>query len=153
MPGPAPKPAEARRNRNATTASGFKRLPHEGYTGPIPEWPLSMLAKDDEHTLWLKLWRLPQAIMWTRMHCEDMVALYVRAIVEAQGDPANTKLLAEVRQLDSKIGLSPKALLDLRWEIDDAPDEADDDVPANGNVTHIRTFVPANGSAKIGGTS
>lgn len=140
MPGPAPKANDARRRTNALTAPGFRRLPFEGRSGPIPQWPLSLLASEDEHNLWLKLWRLPQAVMWERLHCEDIVALYVRAIVEAQRDPSNTKLMAEVRQLDSKVGLSPKAMLDLRWEVEDEP-EAEEQPMAN--VTRIRSFVPA----------
>jgi hypothetical protein len=47
------------------------------------------------------------------------------------------KLGNEVRQLDSKLGLSPRAMLDLRWEVGQ-PEEVPEAV---SNGAH-RPFVP-----------
>jgi len=63
----------------------------------------------------------------------------VRTFISASsGD--NPKLLAEVRQLDNKIGHSAKAMRDLRWEIDEPVVDEPDPEP-NGNGAS-RTYVP-----------
>jgi len=142
--GPLPKASNAKRRPNATPAHGFKHLPAEGRSGPTPSWPLTTFASDDEDAMWIRLWKLPQAIEWERMHCEDIVALYVRAFVRAS-DADNYKLLAEVRQLDSKIGISPRAMMDLRWETDEQPEvEVEEDVPsANGHAPFVPSATPS----------
>lgn len=145
MPGPPPKDPNARRRRNPTP--GFKLLPHEGRSGPAPEWPLPNPDLDELRT-WDKLWRLPQAVEWERMRCEDVVALYVRAFVVAAAGGVDPKLLAEVRQLDAKIGLSPKAMKDLRWETDQ-PEPEEESVGASAvdasqlPAERPRTYVPS----------
>jgi hypothetical protein len=45
-------------------------------------------------------------------------------------------LMKEMRELDNRLGLNPKALADLRWTID-AVDEADGDLPL-APVTRLR---------------
>jgi hypothetical protein len=97
---------------------------------------------ETEASLWSKLWTLPQAVEWERMRCEDTVALYVRAFIYTTSDPTHLdeKMLSQVRQLDSKIGLSPRAMMDLRWETDEAPLEVED-VGYASNGVH-RPYVP-----------
>ena len=111
MPGPAPKPADQRRRRNA--APGTVVLPAEGRSGPAPEWPFAGKAP----TVWFTLWRKPQAVAWERLHLEDVVGRY--ALVRAQADKrvAHPAILAEARQLEDRLGLSPMAMLRLRWEV------------------------------------
>ena len=135
MPGPAPqKPASAKRRTNPTPF--FRQLPFEGRKGDPPPWPLDTPSAM-ESIQWKKLWTLPQATVWESMRCEDTVALYVRAFCEALHD-ANPKMLNEVRQLDSKLGLSPRSMLDLRWEIETPEDEP----VATTNGHSLRPFVP-----------
>jgi hypothetical protein len=76
------------------------------------------------------------------MRCEDIVGLYVRTFIAAAERPTDFKLLAEVRQLDSKIGLSPRAMRDLRWETDSFPDEAETVVNENPSNGRVRAYVP-----------
>ena len=135
MSGPPPIPSELRRRRNASP--GFEQLPAEGRTGDYPVWPLGARTKE-EAALWRKLWRLPQAVKWEELQCEDLVALYVRAFTRASED-VDTKLIAESRQLDAKLGISPKAMRDLRWEIADRKPEA----PVAETVDkEIRAYIP-----------
>lgn len=106
--------------RRVKTPPGFRLLPHAGRDGPAPPWPLGKpTAAEKRH--WAKLWRLPQAVEWERMRCDEMVALYVRVFVAVSNGVTNHRMLGELRQLDAKIGLSPRAMLDLRWETDAAP--------------------------------
>lgn len=142
MAGRGPAPTKSDGGRRGHRTPGFVQLPREGRTSDAPAWPLDRL-NDDERKLWSKLWSLPQAVMWERMRCEDTVALYVRMFCEmASSTSASTmvKLGNEVRQLDSKLGLSPRSMLDLRWEVEQAADEATPQ--PNGNGSH-RPFVPS----------
>lgn len=126
MAGPPPKDPNARRRRNPTP--GFKLLPHEGRKGPVPPWPLMAHNREEMRALeekkWADLWLLPQAVEWERMRCFDDVALYVRVFVEASLPGVDATVVGQLRQLDSKIGVSPQAMRALRWETDE-PDDAE----------------------------
>ena len=141
MPGPPPKDPTQRRRRNASP--GFKLLPHEGREGPPPEWPLTGSPTVEEWKRWCELWRLPQAVEWERMQDYGTVALYVRTFCAAAGvlvgAPPDPRLLAEVRQLDAKIGVSPKAMRDLRWETDEARPEPDEDPESSAEPVDPKT--------------
>lgn len=84
--------------------------------------------------MWSRLWALPQAVEWERIQCGDIVALYVRTFLLATepGGAGNQqqKLLSEVRQLDSKIGISPAAMQALRWERAEPEKRSEEPVPA-----------------------
>jgi hypothetical protein len=72
-----------------------------------------------EKQLWREVWTTPQAVAWDRIGWNREVAQYVRWKVLAElGDMDAAK---EARQLSDRIGLTPQALLRLRWEI--VPDE------------------------------
>jgi hypothetical protein len=69
-----------------------------------------------EAELWRDLWATPQAVAWERMGWTREVAQYVRWKVKAElGDLDSSK---ESRQLADRLGLTPLAMLRLRWEID-----------------------------------
>lgn len=75
--------------------------------------------KQLEGELWRDLWATPQAAAWERLGWTREVAQYVRWKVQAElGDLDASK---EARQLGDRLGLTPLAMLRLRWEI--APDE------------------------------
>ena len=68
-----------------------------------------------EAELWVELWATPQAVVWERMGWTREVAQYVRWKVRAElGDLDASK---EARQLSDRLGLSPLAMLRLRWEV------------------------------------
>lgn len=47
-----------------------------------------------------------------------MPAVYCRLLCAlGSGDDLDSKLISELRQIDSKIGISAQALVGLRWEI------------------------------------
>ena len=119
MPGPAPDPNPRRRNPRPDAVL----LPAKGYAGDIPPWPLGRQSKTETEA-WAVLWRTPQAAAWAKMQLSRTVARYVRALVKAERPGAAAFLLSEVRQLEDRLGLTPMAMLRLRWEI--APDEVAD---------------------------
>jgi hypothetical protein len=68
-----------------------------------------------EAELWTELWATPQAVAWERLGWTREVAQYVRWKAKAeQGDLDASK---EARQLADRLGLSPLAMLRLRWEV------------------------------------
>lgn len=112
MPGPAPSPNPRRRNARPNTT----QLPAGGHTGPVPDWPLSRPVKA-EREAWESLWRLPQAAAWAQMKVARTVARYVRALIVAESKESSAFQLSEVRQLEDRLGLTPMAMLRLRWEV------------------------------------
>ena len=72
-----------------------------------------------EAEVWTGLWATPQAVAWERLGWLRDVAQYARHKVLAElGELDAAK---EARQWSDRLGLSPMALLRLRWQI--APDE------------------------------
>jgi hypothetical protein len=75
-----------------------------------------------ETSLWRDLWKLPQAAEWERLGWLRDVAQYVRHKVLAElGEIEDAR---EARQWSDRLGLTPLALLRLRWRIDSADEEA-----------------------------
>lgn len=109
-----PKPDAARRNAR----SGMTMLPAKGRTGDTPEWPLELLSSDEAH-LWKDLWATPQAHAWEQHGWSRVVARYCRLAILAE--EMNKDALSEARQLEDRLGLTPKAMRMLMWQI--APDE------------------------------
>lgn len=71
--------------------------------------------KSLEAELWGDLWALPQAVVWERLGWLRDVAQYVRHKVLAElGDLDGAR---EARQWSDRLGLSPLAMLRLRWEV------------------------------------
>lgn len=124
MPGPAPKP-DARR-RNAPLANTTK-LPSEGRSGDTPPWPLA----SPEPSIWADLWGTPQAVAWERLGWSRVVARYA-AVLQVSEEGMSVGLLGEVRQLEDRLGLSPMAMLRLRWEIssDEVAEKRTEKAPA-----------------------
>lgn len=122
MQGRIPKPGARQPNRGLG-AAGIRRLPRAGRQGKPPAWPLpEQTAREAE--LWRRLWQTPCAVAWEELGWVDQVARYAR--VEALAELGDIRMLPEARQLEDRLGLSPIALLRLRWEIvDDEVDQPD----------------------------
>lgn len=118
--GPPPKPEGQQRRPGRGLTSQTTRLPAEGRKGATPDWPLGKPTVR-ERALWTRLWTTPQAVAWERLGWVDVVARYARQLVVAERRNPPVTVLSEVRQLEDRLGLTPLAMLRLRWEI--APDE------------------------------
>jgi hypothetical protein len=109
MPMP-PKENPVRRNARV----GPLVLPAEGRKGLAPNWPLDP-ATLPEAELWRDLWATPQAVAWEHHGWTRVVARYVRCALAAEDLDKNA--LAEARQLEDRLGLTPKAMRMLLWTI------------------------------------
>lgn len=112
--GPAPKPGAQRRRTNATIA--MTKLPAGGRKGPAPTWPMPGDPEPYEELLWGELWATPQAVAWERNGWTRVVARYCKVVAHAEVIP-HPAMLAEARQLEDRLGLTPMAMLRLRWEV------------------------------------
>lgn len=121
MPGPAPKPDAERLRRNAPTF-GWVELPADGREGPIPDlpdpqpwmvekggWPVATRAA------WKRLWEKPQATQWD----QDGTTLHGWALLHASMaiNGVTSAGLGELRSIEGLHGLSPKAMVQLRWRV------------------------------------
>ncbi len=122
MPGVPPKPAAERRRRNAPLAN-TRKLPSTGREGDTPPWPLSR-PTTNEQKVWAEAWSTPQAVAWEELGWHRAVARYVRLAVQAEKPKASVSIAGEVRQLEDRLGLTPMAMLRLRWEVE-RKDETD----------------------------
>lgn len=115
------------------------KLPVTGRKGNTPRWPLNGRTPKG----WVGLWKKPQAIMWERNGDEFLVARYLKLRNMVQ-DPDSIKdvkptVLGELRQMEDRLGLSPMALLRLRWEIvEDTPEEVSAPRPKRSRRARLR---------------
>lgn len=134
MPGPVP--AAERRRRNEPTFP-TTRLPVSGYRGPIPKVPAQVVLETAGKAWWRWAWRTPQAAAWNAGHLWNVAR---RAQLEdvwakqLEDGKATAAMASAMQMLENRLGLTPKGMLELRWEIVadiPAPDAAPDPEHAN----------------------
>ena len=105
-------------------------LPAGGRQGDVPAWPLE-LVNAAEMKIWHELWATPQAVAWERHGWIRVVARYCRVAVVAEG--LDKDALSEARQLEDRLGLTPKAMRMLMWQIatDDLAEKRQQSTGAN----------------------
>lgn len=115
MPGPAPSVDPVRRNAR----TGPVRLPAEGRKGEPPEWPVGGRVSAAERKAWAELWSTPQAAAWDRLGSGTRreVARYCRLLVRAERVDATAAVHSQATALADRLGLTPKAMRMLLWEI------------------------------------
>lgn len=124
---PGPPPTSKRQPKRGLSGGALMQLPAAGRKGATPKWPMA----DRPPKVWAELWRLPQAVAWEHLHLTRVVARYAVKLTAAEQADASSALLAEVRQMEDRLGLSAMAMLRLRWEITAEP------VVAPAGVTHL----------------
>lgn len=144
MAGPLPNPNARRRNAPTIPTTS---LPAGGRSGPMPKVPAPVRLEAAGRAWWRWAWSTPQAAAWDagsvqivarRASLEDDLA----AVAEVQGLDAGDvldgtqaelvrlarrlgsmvtgrlSLVKEMREHDQALGLTPKAMRDLRWQIE-----------------------------------
>lgn len=104
-------PARGARGRGPT------QLPKGGRLGPPPEWPLPGRQTAAEREAWAGLWRTPQAVAWERLEWTRTVARYCRLMLRAEKANATAALQAQATALEDRLGLTPKSMRLLLWEV------------------------------------
>jgi len=113
-----PKPDAERRNSNRP-AFEWTILPAEGRPGPPPRLPAGRKWSSSTRSWWKALWRSPQAVCWAPDDPELHRLALLHEVVWAAAVPP-VGLLAEMRQIEDRHGLNPKAMLQLRWMVAEA---------------------------------
>ncbi|MFC6017788.1 hypothetical protein ACFP2T_16425 [Plantactinospora solaniradicis] len=108
-----PKHDPVRRNARV----GPVMLPAEGRKGDPPKWPLPGRMDAAEREAWAQLWATPQAVAWERLGWTRTVARYCRMMVQAEKRDASAALLGQVTILEDRLGLTPKSMRILLWQI------------------------------------
>lgn len=148
-----PPPTSQRQPNRSKGRTPRRILPAAGRPGPAPDWPLTGKAPSS----WDYLWSLPQALAWEQDRSHRTVARYARVLIQAEMTHAKGNVLAEARQLEDRLGLSPGAMLRLEWEIRDVvpddgagadePDEDDgkEQPPAGATTTDLGSWMSKRG--------
>lgn len=114
--GPAPKPAHLRQRTNKKAGATVLEMPgaEAEEVTPIPNpdgrvWhPLTLEA-------WLHAWESPMASQWLPTDRDALGRLAV--LWDEYYKLPDTKTLAEIRQQESRFGLSPLDRSRLQWEV------------------------------------
>lgn len=112
--GPPPDPNALRRDRDG---KDWTHLPSAGRTAPAPDWPLTRPTRR-ERDLWKVEWQRPQALIWEVNGQAIEVALYIRALADAERSQASAALRTLVARHQEALGISLSGLARLRWIID-----------------------------------
>ena len=116
-------------------------LPAGGRKGKTPRWPLPGHEDLFELNAWHQLWATPQAVAWERLGWTRTVARYCRVMVAAEQDGASAALLSQAVALEDRLGLTPRAMRMLLWQI--APDEVAE--KRDGRAADVRERIRAVG--------
>jgi hypothetical protein len=162
--GPLPDPNKLRRNAPTVPTTS---LPADGRATPTPEPPRSVDLGPAGADWWEWAWHTPQAAAWDdgtlytvarRASLEDDLAACanvesldlpdnapeVRRLIQHLAGLATGRLniCREMREIDDRLGLTPKSLAQLRWKIDGAG-------PQKATGTAGRTRPRASGRLKV----
>lgn len=122
MPGSSyPKPDDQKVNR-VPPKFDWTNLPAAGRSGAAPGLPVWREWQQRTVDWWVDLWTTPQAAAW------DQSGRTLWRLAELRDDafvggsiPA--AISSEMRQIEDRHGLNPKAMLQLRWRVIDDGDE------------------------------
>lgn len=125
-----PKPDGAR--RSSARRVGAQNLPVSGRQGRTPKWPLDAQPTDAIKRMWSEYWHSPQAVAWETVGCERAVAMLCQLEDSINNGCTIATVLTKHGQLQDRLGLTPKAMRAMLWEItDDAPRAAETSVMAD----------------------
>lgn len=118
---------------------GVQLLPPEGRRGDLPVWPLTGRQTPAERELWAQLWVTPQAVAWERMGWTRTVARYSRIAVLAEARDATAAIMAQAVALEDRLGLTPKAMRLLLWQIavDEVGEKRDEPTSVRGRLKAV----------------
>jgi hypothetical protein len=95
---------------------GVVNLPAEGRKEPAPEWPFDTFSLEEAEA-WAQLWATPQSVAWERLGWVRTVARYCRVMLAAEAANATPALLAQATAMEDRLGLTPKAMRLLLWQV------------------------------------
>lgn len=120
MPASYPKPDGQKVNRVAPIFD-WVTLPAIGRQGAAPKLPALRKWRKATKDAWTDLWSSPQAVAWDQsgrtLHAWALA--HHEAVTAEENGKALGPMLAEMRAIEDRHGLNPKAMLQLRWRVVD----------------------------------
>ena len=124
MPGPPPKPPGTRRRRNkGPSARNLGAAPPSRARPSPPELPGAENPLPETRAWWETVWTSPMAAVYLDADVPALARLATLVDRLHRGD-AGARLLAEIRSLEDRYGLSPLARRRLQWEVERAGGES-----------------------------
>lgn len=117
MPGP-PQDPQSRKSHTRQPTFPTTRLPVSGFKGPIPKVPVK-LGKAGK-AWWSWAWRTPQAAAWNAGHVWNVARraqLEDAWATQVEAGNVTAAMASAMQTLENRLGLTPKGMLELRWEI------------------------------------
>lgn len=111
--------ADPKSGRSDQRSYSLTALPAEGFTGPVPKFPLPGVTKR-ESEVWAAAWRTPQACAWSlpsEAWRVRTVAMWVRLSVRCEAADAPASLLAQVHRFADQIGMTTAGLAEMGWKV------------------------------------
>ena len=116
----ASKPNSRARRRSVTSSGPASTviLPAAGCEMPIPKIPAGREWSRVEKRRWNELWTSPQATQWdeTASGTVALLVSYASLLLSGQGA---AWIAQECRHASEALGLTPRSLLALNWQISD----------------------------------
>jgi len=112
-------PADPQSGRSDARGYTLQALPAEGYSGPVPDFPLPDASKR-EMTVWADAWTTPQACAWSlpseRWRVQT-VAMWVRLKVRCEDPEAGAALYGQLHRFADQIGMTTAGLAEMGWRV------------------------------------
>lgn len=122
----APKPPGQRVRRNKDQKQ-WRGLPAGGRQGKPPALPPKRPGwLKATRAWWATIWASPMAIAWLPADVPALVRLARLIEYDLRGD-GEKETWSEIRQLEDRFGLSPKARRLLMWEVSNTPGQTPDE--------------------------
>lgn len=141
--GPMPDPNALRRDRKEDAAS-WVVLPAVGRTTPAPEWPLTT-PTPREMEMWHRFWAKPQALLWEKDGQLEYVAIFVRQLIEAEGEKASAENRKTVRMMFADLFLTSDSMSRARIRIGTPEDDKPRAAPRRTSARDRLKVVEADG--------
>lgn len=92
-----------------------------------------------EREAWAQLWATPQAVAWEQLGWTRTVARYCRVMVASEEPDAIAALLAQAVALEDRLGLTPKSMRLLLWQIaeDEVGQKREQSAGARGRIKAV----------------
>lgn len=163
MPGPPPKHSSVRRRRNLAPGAVELPGPAPREPGKRPTLPGSKDMLASTRAWWRTVWDSPMAVVWLDADLPALVRLAQlhdltsrqftivregptpvlrdlneRVVAVTFESPVTAALLAEMRQIEDRLGLSPLSRRRLQWEVAHAQEALDAVAPKRDEVADAR---------------
>ena len=110
-------PVDPKSGRSDRRGIAFGELPHDGYRGEAPEFPLPN-GSTRELDLWAWAWRTPQADAWSREPWRwHSVAMWVRTSVVCESADATAADKNSLHRFADQIGMTTAGLAEMGWKV------------------------------------